>query len=200
MAVVTVPFDYDENTHSAVVPICVTDVDDHGKPIDDRLIKKGIVPAAEQLRAIAERILADVYRASEIAEFALHSVWRTYGPNFGDEPHVIILRRARSHAQDLRVGGRRARRKKDVELFELTVNTLRDRFNFAEVLQTEDTIDWLVAELKRSNMSDLAEMVPMMLQECTPEQFMARFGMSRNTLSQRFYRNVRKMIKSAGLY
>ena len=53
----------------------------------------------------------DKYRASEITEYAVHSLSRKYGENVGDRPAVRVLNRARLHAEDLRVGGRRARRK-----------------------------------------------------------------------------------------
>ena len=69
------------------------------------------MPVVDRLVRIAERLLSDKYRASEITEYAVHSLSRKHGENVGDRPAVRVLNRARLHAEDLRVGGRRARRK-----------------------------------------------------------------------------------------
>jgi hypothetical protein len=200
MAVITIPYDYNEQTDRSIVPICIDDEDGKGKRIDQRLIKEGVVPAADPLRRIADRILRDVYRASEIADYALHSLWRTHGVNFGDRPDLIIQKRASHRAEVLRLGGPRARRKKEVGLFDSTMENLQYQFNHAAAFQARDTIDRLVAELERRGMHDIREMVPMILMKCNAKEFEIRFGASRKTLMQQFYRRVRKVMKSAGLF
>lgn len=199
MAIITIPFDYDERTHPSVVPIAVSDRDGLGNRIDHRLIVEGVVPVADPLRRISLRVLGDKHRVSEIAEHALHSVWRTHGVNFGDRPSVKVLNRAKSYAEDARYGGRRARRKTEVELFDSTLENLKERFDHVRAFHAKDTVDRLVAELDRLGMHDVRDMVPMMLRECDAEEFIARFGASRNTLSQRFYRGVRRAVQSAGI-
>lgn len=74
MAVITIPFDYDERIHPTIVPICVADTDAKGNPVHQRWIELGVVPAVDRLVAIAERLLSDKYRASEITEYAVHSL------------------------------------------------------------------------------------------------------------------------------
>jgi hypothetical protein len=199
MAVVTIPYGYNEQIDLSIVPICINDEDDEGKRIDHRLIKEGVVPAADPLRGIADSVLADVYRASEIADFALHSLWRTHGVNCGDRPDLIIVKRAQRCAADLRVGGRRARRKTEVGLYDSTLENLRDQFDYAAVVQARDTVDRLMAKLKRRGMDDIREMVAMILAESDAVEFETRFGTSRNTLSHGFYRKVRQVMKMAGL-
>jgi hypothetical protein len=48
-------------------------------------------------------------------------------------------------------------------------------------------------------LDDVRDMVPMMLLDCDAEEFRARFGKSRNTISQRFYRGMRKAALLAGI-
>ena len=79
MAVITIPFNYNEITHPQIVPICIADTDANGNPVRAEWIEKGVVPVADRLVSIAGRVLSDKYRASEIAEYAVHSLSRTHG-------------------------------------------------------------------------------------------------------------------------
>jgi hypothetical protein len=117
----------------------------------------------------------------------------------GDEPSLRILKRAHWYAEDLRVGGRRARRKTEVELFTAKLETLHDQFDLISDLEAKDTFDRLMEELDRQGLDDIREMVPMMLRDCEADEFVRRFGMSRNTISRRFYRGMRRAAKAAGI-
>jgi hypothetical protein len=197
--VVTIPFDYDEKSAGSVVPICIDDIDYEGNRIDLKLIELGVVPVADLLRNIAGRVLNDRWRVSEITDFAVHSLWRTDRESYGDAPSHRILNRAHWFAEDLRVGGRRARRKADVELFATTLEALQDHYDMAAHLEAKDTLDRLVEQLDLLGMNDIREMVPMMLRDCEAEELVSRFGASRNTISQRFYRGMRKAAAAAGI-
>jgi hypothetical protein len=109
------------------------------------------------------------------------------------------LKQAHWYAEDLRVGGRRARRKTEVELFTETLETLEDQFDLVSRLVATDTLDRLMEELGRQGVHDIREMVPMMLRECDAREFVSKFGKSRNTLSQRFYRGMRRAAAAAGI-
>ncbi len=196
---VTIPFDYDEKSAGSIVPICINDIDSEGNRIHPGLIELGVIPVADRLRRIATKVLKDRWRVSEITDLSVHSVWRTDGENFGPEPSLRILNRAHWFAEDLRVGGRRSRRKADVELFATTLDTLQDRFDFAAQLEAKDTLDRLMEELERLGLDDVRAMVPMMLRECESDELVRRFGKSRNTISQRFYRGMRKAAAAAGI-
>jgi hypothetical protein len=197
--VVTIPFDYDEKSAGSIVPICINDIDPEGNRIQPSLIELGVVPVADLLRKIAARVLNDLWRVSEITDLSVHSIWRTHGENFGPEPSVRILKRAHWFAEDLRVGGRRARRKAEVELFATTLEALQDEFDLVAHLEAKDTLDRLMQELERLGMNDVREMVPMMLRECDAHEFISRFGKSRNTISRRFYRGMRKAAAAVGI-
>jgi DNA-directed RNA polymerase specialized sigma24 family protein len=197
--VVTIPYDYDENSAGSIVPICIDDIDAEGDRIDLALIELGVVPVADLLRDIAGRVLNDRWRVSEITDFAVHSIWRKDHQNFGDAPSLRILKKAHSFAEDLRVGGRRVRRRADVELFTTTLDALQDQVDLAAHLEAKDTLDRLVDQLELLGMDDIREMVPMMLRDCEAKELVRRFGKSRNTISQRFYRGMRKAAAAAGI-
>jgi hypothetical protein len=199
MGVIIVPFDYKEESHSSVVPICIGDIDSDGNPIDREWVERGVIPVADPLRKIAQRLLNDVWRVSELTERTVHSLSRKHGGNLGVDPSLRVLKRAHWYAEDLRVGGRRVRRKTEVELFAETLETLEDQFDLVSVLAATDTLDRLMDELDRQGLHDIREMVPMMLRECDAHEFVSRFGKSRNTLSQRFYRGMRRAAAATGI-
>jgi hypothetical protein len=199
MAVVTIPFDFDEDTADSIVPICISDTDCEGSLILSDWFEHGVVPVADPLRRLAARVLKDKWRVSEITEKAVHSLWKTHRANLGDEPSLRVLKRAHWHAEDLRVGGRRARRKTEVELFTATLDSLQDQFDFVSDFEAKDTLDRILTELDRLGLDDVRDMVPMMLRDCPAHEFMARFGASRNTISQQFYRGMRKAARAAGV-
>ncbi len=197
MAVITIPFHYDERCDPSIVPICVSDTDPQGNHIHPGWFEYGVLPVADPLRALSGRILHDVWRVSEITERAVQSLWRDHRDNLGEQPGHRVLRRAREYAADLRVGGRRVRRTADVELFAPTLETLQDQVDFAAHIEAKDTLDRLIRELDRLGLKEVRAMVPMMLRDFDADEFTKQFGKSRNTLSQQFYRGMRKAAKAA---
>lgn len=199
MEVIIVPFDYEEESNFSVVPICIGDIDSDGNPIYREWVDRGVVPVADQLRKLAQRVLNDVWRVSELTERSVHALSRKHGRDLGDDPSLRVLKRAHWYAEDLRVGGRRARRKTEVELLATKLETLQDRFDLVSDLVAKDTLDRLMDELDRQGLHDIREMVPMMLRDCDAREFVSRFQKSRNTLSQRFYRGMRRAASAAGI-
>ena len=190
MPVITVPFDYDESTHPGVIPICIPDRDSDGRPVHSGWIERGVVPAADRLIRIADRLLLDKYRASEIAEYAVHSLSRIYGANIGEHPAYRVLNRAKWHAIDLRVGGRRARR---------TLDLLQEQYDFVADLEADEMMDKIVAQLDVMGLERVREMVPSMLRNVGGQRLSEEFGQKRNTLTTRFYRGMRKAARAAGV-
>lgn len=197
MPVITIPFDYDEKLYPAVVPICICDTDSEGNLIHRDWFELGVAPVAGQLRRIAHRVLNDVWRVSEISEKAVHSIWKNRGEDLGTDPGLVVYKRAKWYAEDLRAGSRRARTGADVELFAETLELLRDRFDLIAEAETKDVLDKLVAQATELGMSDAVEMVPMMLRGCSADEYVQRFGKKRNTLTQMFFRNMRKAAETA---
>ena len=107
-------------------------------------------------------VLADKFRASEIAEYAVHSLSRTHGDNFGDRPTVRVLNSARLYAVDQRVGGRRYRRSLDVELFQETLEALEDQYDLASDIAACETLDKIVEQVERLELRRVKEVLPYM--------------------------------------
>ena len=192
MAFIIVPFDYNEKRDPSLVPICIPDTDSRGNRVHPAWVEFGLVPAAPHLRRIARRVLGDAWRASEIAEPSVHSLSRRNGADVGENPSYRVVKLAHWYAEDLRVGGRRARRKREVELFRSTLEALEDKSNFAADFEARETLDRLMDALERQGRHDVCQMVPMVLGGSTAQEFVERFQKRRNTLTQRFYRGMRR--------
>jgi hypothetical protein len=199
MAVITIPFDYDEDTHPTVVPICIADTDSHGNAVHRGWIELGVVPAVDRLLKIADRLLADKFRASEITEYAVHSLSKTHGENFGDQPSVKVLNSARLYAVDQRAGGRRYRRRLDVELFTGTLEALEDQYDLASDFAARETLDKIVEQVDPLELDRVKEILPFMLRNAEGTELTRMFGQKRNTITKRFYRGMRKAADAAGI-
>jgi len=199
MAVFTIPSNYDEAVDCSTIPIVISDTDDEGNPVYFGWIERGVVPVADKLLQLAGRMLHDPWRASEITEPVVHKLSRDFGPDLGVEPTDRVLKRAHWYAEDLRVGGRRARRKTEVELFYRTMEAVEDHFDLENMVAAQDTLDRLVDQLTELGMEDVRAMVPMILLECDAEEYQQRFKKSRNAVTKQFYRGMRKAARSAGI-
>ena len=196
MPVITIPFDYDEQTHRDIIPVCVEDTDPKGNPIHHDWIRLGVAPAADDLRRIAKRLLHDAWRASEIADSAVKSAWKKRGCDIGTHPELVISSNAIWAARNLQVGDRRARIGKDVELFEKTLDRLQDRVDLVSRAENQETIERLVEQARALGLHLEADMVPMMLQGCSRDEYIDQFGKRRNTLTQAFFRGMRKAART----
>ena len=199
MEIITVPFDYDEKLHPSVVPICICDTDRKGNAVYHGWIEFGVAPIADKLRGLSSRLLGDVFRVSEIAESVVHAVSRKRGPDLGTNPDLLVYKSAEWRALDLKSGGRRARTGHDVELFIETLDQLSDEFNVVAEIEAQDVLDKLTVKALELGMAAAAAMVPMMLRGCEAEEYIRRFGKRRNTLTQMFFRHMRKAANAAGL-
>jgi hypothetical protein len=194
-----IPIDYSESTHPNIVPICVAAVDHRGNPVHRGWIDHGVLPVVEGLHKISHRLLGDRHRTSEITEYAVHSLSRKHGSEFGDHPEVLVLNRARNHALDLRDGGRRNRRKLDVELFPETLEGLEERYHFAAHFEAKQALNRMVEELDELGLERVKELIPFMLLNADGRELSAHFNQKRNTLTKRFYRGMRKAAEAAGI-
>jgi len=158
------------------------------------------VPVADKLLQLAARLLHDEWRASEITESVVHKLSRDFGAQLGAKPSLQVLSHARWHAQDLRAGSRRARRKTDVPLyFDFREEVVPDEFDLASAVAAEETLDRLVDQLTEMEMFEVRDMIPMMLRDCDSYEYNHRFKKSRNAVTHQFYRGMRKAAKAAGI-
>ena len=194
-----VPSDYGEETHPSVIPICIADTDSEGNPIHPAWIERGVVPVADPLRNIAERVLRERWRVSEITEQAVHWLSRKHHGSVANDPSRRVLNHARWYAADLRAGSRRARRKADVEIIVARLQTIPDEHDPNSDLLARDTFNRLMEALDHHGSPEIREMAAMIVRECRTAEFEGRFRQSRNALTQRFYRGMRRVAEAAGI-
>jgi hypothetical protein len=111
MEIVIIPFDFmtlSPDEQNRVVPICLTRNDAEGNKIAWGWFE-AVAKIQMPLRLLADRVLKDIWRVSEVADLAVQSVWANHGTDFGRRPEGRIYSPATSYAQDLRVGTRRQR-------------------------------------------------------------------------------------------
>ena len=199
MAVITIPFDYDERTHPTTVPLCIADTDAQGNAVHRGWIDLGVVPVVDRFFKIAERLLADKFRASEIAEYAVHSLSRRHGADVGVRPTVSVLNSARLYAVDQRAGGRRYRRCLDLELFPETLEALKDQYDFASEIVACETLDKILEQVDLLELERVKEVLPFILRNTEGAELTRVFGQKRNTITKQFYRGMRKAAQAAGI-
>jgi hypothetical protein len=100
---------------------------------------------------------------------------------------------------DQRAGGRRNRRRLDVELFTETLEALEDQYDFAAHLAARDTLDKIVEQLDLLGLHHVKEILPLMLRNAEGSELTGRFGQKRNTVTKQFYRGMRKAANAAGI-
>jgi hypothetical protein len=104
MAFFCTPANYEElpeDERRACVPIYVSDTDEDGRPVPRVWFDRGVVPAADTLRYLAEYHLRDPWCSSELAERVTHKLARRLGLNVGAYPHRQVIIEARFEVQRL---------------------------------------------------------------------------------------------------
>ena len=208
MAVVTIPFDYDElDDPNSVVPICIEDTDRQGRKIAWGWFA-AVVPIASRLRGLAQRRLDDEWRVSELAETSVHDIWYRHLNDFGLWPSARIWRHAKWKAEDLRVGGWRARQGIDKPLpdDEQALSSLvryadpkalarlvpgRD-WDFSNEIERTEFFAELVRRMKLRGDIQAGEILDMLAHGMERAEVNAYFQKKPNTLTQNFHRAIRR--------
>ena len=189
MGFITIPSDFVEG-ESKVVPICIRDEDGFGNRIAQGWIN-GVIQAADGIRRVSRRILLDEWRSSELADETLQDLWAVHGEDVGMRPHSRVYSHAKWKALDKRAGGIRARKGLEVSLLDHIFRTLREPCDFAADVERREFVDRLRNRLIDLNMADVQQMVDLALHDSDVD-VVSQFGQSRNALSKRFWRGVRK--------
>lgn len=215
MAVVTIPFDYEQlEDPNSLVPICIEDTDRDGKTIAWGWFD-AVVPIANRLRGLARRRLDDEWRVSELAESTVHDVWYKHLDDLGFWPSARLWRHARWKAEDLRVGGRRSRRgleaalpDDDVALCSLVrladpkalARLVPERdWDFAGEIERREFFEALVRKMKLRGDIQAGEMLDMLCHGMDRAEVNARFRKKPNTLTQSLHRAIRRGLKDLGM-
>ena len=197
---VMIPFDYSQlsaEERTSIVPICVKRTDRAGQIIAWPWFSDGVVPIADRLRWLARSILNDVWRVSELTETSVHTLWYKHGEDLGVWPSRLLYKHAKWLAEDMRAGGRRARRGFDVVLNELA-GVIREQRDFAAAYERRQILDAVRQELLNNGEEDITEMMDMILYGCRWGHVVGHFGESPtpkniNTFQRRFWRAIFKV-------
>jgi len=197
---ITIPFDYNQlspQERDSIIPICIKKMDRAGQAIAWRWFCDGVVPIADRLRWLARSILDDVWLVSELTEASVHALWYEHGESMGLWPSRLLYKHAKWRAEDMRVGGWRARRGFDTALDELEA-AIREQRDFAADYETQQALDVIRQRLLDRGQEDITEMMDMFLHKCPWEEIAARFGgvvtqKSINTIQRRFWRAVTRV-------
>ena len=190
MAFLMIPADYEE-TASRIVPICIRTEDDHGNRIADGWIQ-GVVRVAGNIRQLARIVLFDEWRSSELADETLQELWAAHGDDVGNRPHSRVYAHAKWKALDKRAGSARARKGMESELLEHILASLRDPHNWGSEVECREFIIRLQERLSELGLEDVNRALRSAMFDEGELKINPRPGESRNTASQRFWRQLRR--------
>lgn len=194
MQLVTIPFDYEELSPSKrdkVVPICIPAYDKHGAAIAWGWFE-AVDKIQDPLRRLSRVELHDVWRVSELAEEAVHGVWRTHKEDLGRSPSGRVYARARWCARDLQAGTKSQRNGFTVALDEVE-HAVRQKLdadpkNYPSMYQTELDLAAISEELVASGCEDVSLILDFMQDGATWPQIGERMGKKPDTVRKRFNR------------
>jgi len=190
MAFLMIPADYEE-TASRIVPICIRTEDDRGNRIADGWIQ-GVVRVAGNIRQLARIVLFDEWRSSELADETLQELWAAHGDDVGNRPHSRVYAHAKWKALDKRAGSARARKGMESELLEHILASLRDPHNWGSEVECREFIIRLQERLSELGLEDVNRALRSAMFDEGELKINPRPGESRNTASQRFWRQLRR--------
>jgi hypothetical protein len=189
-----IPPDYEAQ---GVVPICISEVDDEGRPVHRGWIE-AVGPVANPIRALARYVMGDVWLSSELAQGTVHMLSRLHGADLGECPSGRIWRDARLRAKDLAAGSRRRRVGLDVQLRDHVLACMEEPCDLESLILDRDFIDRVYGRIATAGRDDVRLIMDLYIADAEDEIAEA-FGTTRNSkfrnaLSQRFRRLMRKVL------
>ncbi len=199
MAIVTIPFDYDRLPDpSGIIPICIDDTDRYGCPINPGWFT-AVEPIADRLRRLSRRALDDVWCVSELTEASVHALWGKHRHNLGRSPSARIYKHARWKAQDLRAGGRNARRGVEVELLDSIRRKLRSVHDVHGQVEHDQLRGLLTRHFEAKGVPHIDKMMGMWLAGHDWNEIAEYVGKKPKAATQDFWRWVRRGLRDLNL-
>ena len=195
---VIIPFNYDQLPESQqrkmIVPICIAAVDRHGNPIAPIWFEKGVAPVQEQLRRIAQSMLGDIRRVSELAETTIHRLWERHGQDAGRRPSRRVLKRAMWVARDLAAGANWWQIERTVSL---ALDSLEGDLNgpngCEEMYQQQLLLDLVERRIEQDQRPEIRDAFKMLRQGYTWDEVAERLGDTNpEALKRRFWRWMKR--------
>jgi hypothetical protein len=199
VGIITIPFDFDKDSDPhRVIPICIEDTDRYGRSINPGWFQ-AVVPIADQLRQLAWRTLGDPWLVSELAEGSVHAQWYEHGDDLGANPSGRIYAHAKWRAQDLRAGGRNARRGIDVELLESILASLRAADDIPQRVEFEEITAALAKHFEKNGVPHVTEMMDLWLYGWSWQEIADRIGKQPKAATKDFWRWFRRGLRHLNL-
>jgi len=199
MGLVTIPLDFDEASNPRkIIPICIEDTDRYGRVINPGWFR-AVFPIADPLRRLAERILGDIWRVSELAEGSVHAQWYTHRDDLGRNPSGRIYAHAKWRAQDLRAGGRNARRGVEVELLDTLRTRLRTADDLALRVEIQEIADALDQHFRINGVPHVSEMMDLWLYGWKWPEIAEHVGKQPKAATKDFWRWFKKGLRQLNL-
>lgn len=199
MQLVTIPFDFEKlspSEQAQIVPICIEATDEHGNLIDWGWFEAA-ARVQDPLRALARNWLDDVWRASEITDAAIHSLWRKDGHHLGLRPSRRVYAAARWEAQDRKAGSWQSRRRilrafADLEEV-VRERVLVDPSNYGRVYENDLYFKELSERLQSEGLDDVNEMLKLLRDGCTWDEIGRRLDKGPDAARIRFGRWMNRL-------
>ena len=198
---VTLPFDFEQlppDRKAAVIPICVERTDRDGAEI-----AWGWFEAAagiqDSFRSLAQSWLEDIWRALEIAEGSIHTVWYRHRFDFGRRPESRLLAEAKWIARDLRAGSWQHRRGVVMGLngldHLLRSRVLTDPSRYENVYQRELYFKSLGEQLTNAGQEEVSYMLNFVRDGCTWAEIGERLGKDPDAARMKFGRWMKRLLQ-----
>ena len=194
MSLVTIPFNYEELSASErdrIVPICMAAHDSQGRRIAWGWFE-AVANIQNPLRRLSRATLQDEWRVSEIAEGAVHGVWRTHGDNLGRSPSGQIYARAKWYARDLQAGTKSQRNGLTVALDELDQlvqqKLAKDPRDYGSEYQKSLDLALISQQLAANGGEEVSAILDLIQDGLTWPEIGERLGKKPDTVRKRFDR------------
>jgi hypothetical protein len=147
MGFVMIPPGYDP-ARDFVVPICIRDEDDDGRPIP-QVWFDAVSLVQDWLRDLAKVVLGDEWLVSELAEHTVHTLARRHGSNAGDKPGRRVYLNAIWEARNLAAGDQWLRKHRHA-FYSLSIIDTELRLCLEEAFKRTIMLDSLDKKLSNS--------------------------------------------------
>jgi hypothetical protein len=200
--VVVIPQNYEELSRSQreqVIPICISALDRHGRPIPSEWFWSGVAPVREQLVSMAHRTLGDPWCVSELAEATVHRLWERHRTVVRPYPARLVLKKAMWIAEELKNGGWRKMRYPNLYLAldsldqKVRDHTLADPKEYAELFEQQIMLDSFEQRLEHEGRTEIRAVYQLIRRGYTWQEVAEHVG-ARNAecVKRRFYRWIKK--------
>ena len=180
-----------------MVPICIERTDRDGVEIEWGWFEAAAA-IQDSFRRFAVSWLQDVWRASEIAEGSVHTLWYRHGSDFGRRPESRLLAEAKWIARDLRAGSWQHRRGVVVGLNGLEdllrSSVLTDPSQYENLYQREMYFRSLGEQFSNAGQEEVSHMLNFIRDGCTWAEIGERLGKDPDAARMKFGRWMKRFL------